>query len=170
MKSLDKKLVISAVVAAAALVIGLTAFNPLSAIAQQQQANNSSGSSTASTATPSSSLTNETMPKITGSVNILQLVKDSMKVSFPEAAVNAQKEVPNGTVVGGHLGVVQGYLAYKFVVVDPTNQNIHMVIVDAGNGQVLYKSPAHSIEFLFEHHGFGEHPHWMMHGLGGWMK
>jgi hypothetical protein len=59
------------------------------------------------------------LPKITGSVNVGQTVKgfmnDNLKVSFLQATEIATKQISNGTVVGGHLGVVQGYLIYTFL-------------------------------------------------------
>jgi hypothetical protein len=41
-----------------------------------------------------------------------------------------------------------------------------MVIVDAGNGHVLYTSPARPIDSFGERLVFGEeHHHWMVHEL-----
>ena len=54
------------------------------------------------------------MPKITGSISVGQaatmFMKDNLKISFPQASDIAAKQTANGTIVGGHLGVVQGYL------------------------------------------------------------
>jgi hypothetical protein len=62
-------------------------------------------------------------------------------VPFVEAAQTAQGQVANGTVFGGHLGLVQGYLVYKFFVVANTaNQTGHLTVIYAGNGEVLYTS------------------------------
>ena len=84
------------------------------------------------------------MPNITGSVNVGQtaksFIKDNLKVSFSQAADIAGKQITNGTVVGGHLGVVQGYLVYKFFAVNPTTHTGYLTIVDAGNSKVLYTS------------------------------
>jgi uncharacterized membrane protein YkoI len=84
------------------------------------------------------------LPNITGSVNVGQtaksFIKDNLKVSFSQAADIAGKQITNGTVVGGHLGVVQGYLVYKFFAVNPTTHTGYLTIVDAGNGKVLYTS------------------------------
>jgi uncharacterized membrane protein YkoI len=85
-----------------------------------------------------------TIPKINGSVNVVEnigeMVKQNAKVSFPAAAETAQKQIANATVVGGHLGVTQGYLTYTYFIVDTNKQNAYRVIIDAGNGNVLYKS------------------------------
>ncbi len=43
---------------------------------------------------------------------------------------------PNSHAISAHVAVVNGYLVYTVRVVD-TNNNIHRVIVDAGNGKVL---------------------------------
>jgi hypothetical protein len=82
----------------AAILIGFVAFNPSSAIArqQQQQHANSYKPNNDTTTTTTATTTNshkESMPKITGSINILQTIKDRIKVSFSEAASTAQKEV-----------------------------------------------------------------------------
>ena len=103
------------------------------------------------------------LPNITGSVNVGQtaksFIKDNLKVSFSQAADIAGKQITNGTVVGGHLGVVQGYLVYKFFAVNPTTHIGYLTIVDAGNGKVLYTSQGQQMGG-----SFGPHP---LHGLRG---
>ena len=47
--------------------------------------------------------------------------------------------------MGGHIGVTQGYLTYTYYVANPTNDTAHIVIIDAGNGQVLYTSEGKQI-------------------------
>ena len=44
---------------------------------------------------------------------------------------NAQSQVTKGTVRGGHLGVVQGYLVYKFITVNVENQTGYITLIDA---------------------------------------
>jgi hypothetical protein len=41
--------------------------------------------------------------------------------------------------------VTQGYLTYTYFVANPTNDTAHIVIIDAGNGQVLYTSEGKQI-------------------------
>jgi uncharacterized membrane protein YkoI len=93
------------------------------------------------------------MPKINGTVNAGQAMKDyineNVKVTLSQASDAAAKQVSNGRAVAGHLGVVQGYLVYTVFVVDSSNQQGSMVIVDAGNGSVLYKSDAMSLDSFF---------------------
>jgi uncharacterized membrane protein YkoI len=84
------------------------------------------------------------IPKVNGSVNVRDGIKnffvENTKVPFITGAQTAQDQIANGTVLGGHIGVTQGYLTYTFLVVSPTNDTAHKVIVDAGNGQVIHTS------------------------------
>jgi len=86
------------------------------------------------------------LPKINGSVNVVDnmknFLKESTKIPFSQAAQTAEKQV-NDTVVGGHIGVIQGYLVYTFAVVG--NQTLYKTIIDAGNGQILYTSQGHPV-------------------------
>lgn len=125
----------------------------------------------------------EGMPQINGSVSLANeasnFINENVKVSFVAAAQTAQGQVTNGTVLGGHLGAVQGYLVYTFFVSDIGNQTGHLVIVDAGNGNVLYTSEGQSfgsfgLPMMFGpwggHGGFGEwhgpgKPHWFGGGM-----
>jgi hypothetical protein len=99
------------------------------------------------------------LPKITGSINVEQtmtnLVRDNLKVSFLQASEIATKQIANGTIVGGHLGVVQGYLVYTFFVLNPQDQTGHLTIVDAGNGKILYTSQGLSRGSFGQSPGFG---------------
>ena len=108
-----------------------------------------------------------TIPKINGSVNVVEnigeMVKQNARVSFPAAAETAQKQIANATVVGGHLGVTQGYLTYTYFIVDTNKQNAYRVIIDAGNGNVLYKSEGLPIGSF----GHVEHPGKQMMGSFG---
>lgn len=121
---LRKGIVIPAVAVAAVLIAALAAGT---AFAQEQQQTN-----------------NQTMSSIKGSVDVKgtmqNYIKDNLKVSFATAADTAAAQVQNGTLVSGNLGIVQGYLAYKFFIVNSDTHIGHMVVVDAGNGQVLYTS------------------------------
>jgi uncharacterized membrane protein YkoI len=93
--------------------------------------------------------THDSLPKINSSINVGQelknFFKENTKIPFTTAAETALNQIPNGKVLGGHLAVTQGYLTYTFFVVDPTNETVHKVIVDTGNGKVLYTSEGFSI-------------------------
>jgi uncharacterized membrane protein YkoI len=116
----------------------------------------------------------EGIPQINGSVSLANeasnFINENVNVSFVAAAQTAQGQVTNGTVLGGHLGVVQGYLVYTFFVADTGNQAGHLVVVDAGNGNVLYTSEGQSFGPWGGHGGFGEwhgsgKPHWFGGGM-----
>lgn len=83
-------------------------------------------------------------PDIKGSVSIQNatnaFVRDNVKVPFATALSTAQSKVSGGTVTGGQLTVVQGYLVYEFKVANYDAGTYRVVIVDAGNGSVLYTS------------------------------
>ncbi|HEV2876429.1 MAG TPA: hypothetical protein VGW09_04050 [Nitrososphaeraceae archaeon] len=111
------------------------------------------------------------MPKVNGSVNVRDGIKnffaENAKTPFIMGAQTAQDQIANGTVLGGHIGVTQGYLTYTYFVMNPTNDTAHKVIVDAGNGQVLHTSESKQIgsgaQSMFESFGQGrEHK-----GFGG---
>jgi len=78
---------------------------------------------------------------LTGSVQIFprlsKIIQSKASVSLSTAAATAEKSVgPNSHAISARVAVVNGYLVYTIRVVD-TNNNIHRVIVDAGNGKVL---------------------------------
>jgi uncharacterized membrane protein YkoI len=135
----------------AALIVATPVENSL---AQQQLEMNET--------TPTNIRQFEAMPKINGSVNVRDGIKnlfaENVKTPFVTAAQTAQDQIANGTVLGGRLGVTQGYLTYTYIIVDPINDTAHKVIVDAGNGQVLHtsegKQMGSSRESVFGH-GFG---------------
>ena len=93
--------------------------------------------------TPSTPSQN-TPPQIQGSVNLQQMLLSSVHTKFTDAANTAAGAVTNGQVLGGSLTVIQGSVVYTFKVFDGTN--IYSVIVDAGNGKVLYTSQGHPMQ------------------------
>jgi hypothetical protein len=62
------------------------------------------------------------------------------------------------------LGVVQGYLVYTFFIVN--GQDGHLIIVDAGNGKVLYTSQSQTMG-SFGPPLFGPFGLWRTAGFGG---
>jgi hypothetical protein len=81
---------------------------------------------------------------ITGSIKINPTIFNSIasqiKTNLSDAAASAQKELGNNSrVVAGHLDIVNGYLVYSICAIDP-DMNIHRLIVDTGNGNVLSSS------------------------------
>jgi uncharacterized membrane protein YkoI len=82
-------------------------------------------------------------PEIEGSANIGEVIKnfieENRKVSFVTAAQTAENALSESNVVHGNFGVIQGYLVYTFMGVDDEQQK-YKVIIDAGNGEILYQS------------------------------
>jgi uncharacterized membrane protein YkoI len=110
------------------------------------------------------------IPPINGSVSVANetsnFINENVNVSFVAAAQTAQGQITNGTVLGGHLGVVQGYLVYKFFVADAANQTGHLTVIDAGNGNVLYASEGHMLGSFGHSSMYG---HWNGgHHYRGW--
>jgi uncharacterized membrane protein YkoI len=124
---MDRKLLVAAILAGVLSITIATVFIAQSASAQTNNATNMNNS-----------------PQINGSINVQQqankFIQDNVKVSFNTAASTAQAQVDGGAVVAGHLGVVQGYLVYTFNVVNYDQGTSKIVIVDAGDGQVLFTS------------------------------
>jgi uncharacterized membrane protein YkoI len=115
------------------------------------------------------------VPKINGSVNVRDGIRnfftENAMTPFITGAQTAQNQIANGTVLGGHIGVTQGYLTYTYFVANPTDNTAHIVIIDAGNGQVLYTSEGKQIgsgaQSMFTSFGQGKgHEGPFGHGFG----
>lgn len=103
-------------------------------------------------------------PSIQGSIDIKQIITSNIKTKFSDAANTAAGAVSNGMVLGGNIGVMQGYLVYTFKVMDGKN-NVYFVVIDVGNGKVLYTSPGHSMNAgMFFGMGHSGMWHSRMHG------
>jgi len=81
------------------------------------------------------------LSNLTGSVQVFpglsQTIQSKAKISLSTAATIAEKSVgPSSHAVSAHIGVKNGYLVYSVRIVD-SNNNLHWIIVDAGNGKVL---------------------------------
>lgn len=163
-KITGKKVIIPTFLVVGVLLGSIIIASPLEyTLAQQQQQNN--------VANANSSITEYgEFPQINGSVSVKDGIENFLsanaKTPFITGAQTAQKQIANGTILGGHMGVTQGYLTYTYFVANPTNDSAHKVIVDAGNGQVLYTSEGKRMGSWgqpmfgpFGHdkgHGFGE--------------
>jgi uncharacterized membrane protein YkoI len=115
------------------------------------------------TGTPGTNSQSNTAPKIQGSINLQQNIMSNVKTSFSTAQDTAASAVTNGKVIGGSLTVIQGSVVYDFKVIDDKNL-AYSVIVDAGNGKVLYTSQGQSSNFG----GFGMGGHCSKGGHAGW--
>ena len=154
-KLVSKKVLIPAAIVAVG--IGLIMWGLSPAIAAVNQTINNAGPGFAQ------------IPNITGSISTVQTVKnvinDNLKVSFQQASEIAAKRIANGTIIGGHLGIVQGYLVYTFFTVNSQDHTEHMIIVDAGNGKVLYTSQGKPMSSLGPPSMFGPFGAWRAHGF-----
>ena len=80
-------------------------------------------------------------PNITGSIplgsTIAKAIASQVHVTLAIASTTAEKAVgANAHAAAVRIGVVHGFLVYMALVID-SNNNIHGVLVDAGNGKVL---------------------------------
>lgn len=167
-KPKNKKLIIASGFAAAAILAAAAVFFlPYAASAQQMMNpapywNGFERSSMGNMYSSANHTNTMLMPNITGSINVPKLLNDQVKVVFSDAAKTAESQVDGGKVVGGHIGIVQGYLVYSFKVANPDSQTSYIVIVDAGNGKVLYKSEGFHMGSMGDHFGFGGAPFGMV--------
>lgn len=175
-----KKFLVLAILAAGLVTASLVT---AASFASAQNATNLLGNSTANnnataqgTVPPAGTGGNSTQQaaatKIVGTINVRQaannFVSDNVKVTLAEASSKAASQVVNGTAVKGCLGVVQGYLVYTITVENMNSGTHQKVIVDAGNGSVLYTSPVshtgHSVSGMvdgyFAHHRHHHHHHY----------
>jgi predicted PurR-regulated permease PerM len=70
---------------------------------------------------------NNNTPQINGTINLKNStgnasIKNST-ISFLSAAKSVQRFIPNGTIIGGHIGVTNGFLTYNFVVLYSNTKN-----------------------------------------------
>jgi len=97
------------------------------------------------------------MPEISGSLPASGSMQENIemeKIHFSVATAVAENAVTDGQAIKGKLGTVQGFLVYKFGIVDGDGL-FHKVIVDAGNGFTLYISEGKSIDD-FKHYSHGD--------------
>lgn len=156
----SKKVLITSILGVGILLSAIFLVSPLvSTMAQQQQQQQLETNGT---------ILNQykTGSTINGSVNIadniVNFLEENTKIPFTAAAETAQQQIINGTVLGGHLGVTEGFLAYTYLVANPSEKTMHKVIIDAGNGQVLSASEGTSLESFgqLRHENSG---HWKGH-------
>jgi hypothetical protein len=152
-----KVIIVVAVLAVGALSAVLVASSLAQATAQQEQQQKMT-----------MRWSGQGLPQINGSVSLANeasnFINENVNVSFVTAAQTAQGQVTNGTVLGGHIGIVQGYLVYTFFAADAAGETGRLIVVDAGNGDVLYTSEGQSLGSLGNPMMFGA---WGGHGVFG---
>jgi hypothetical protein len=152
LNKVKKRVILSAVIIAAGVIIGVLLANPVisfvTAIQSSNMTLNESGWGKFV----------EQSPKINGSIKALEkpqaAIKNDLKTSFVQAADIVAGQSNNDTILlGGYLGMDQGYLVYKFFSLNLTNHAGYKTIVDAGNGAVLYKTENIQIMNFFDKSG-----------------
>src|ERR1051325_8866884 len=122
--------------------------------------NMTSGSSTMGTNGPKSMMmTGNRGANITGSVPLLptmmQALKSRVHTNLNDATTTALKSVGgNSSAVAAFIHPENGFLVYNVIVLD-SNNNIHRVIVDAGNGKVLSSQSMSMTNMMMGHGGAG---------------
>jgi uncharacterized membrane protein YkoI len=122
--------------------------------------NMTSGSSTMGTNGPQSMMmTGNRGANITGSVPLLptmmQALKSRVHTNLNDATTTALKSVGgNSSAVAAFIHPENGFLVYNVIVLD-SNNNIHRVIVDAGNGKVLSSQSMSMTNMMMGHGGAG---------------
>ena len=115
---------------------------------------------------------------ITSSINLMnvisQAIGSNINVSLSDAATAAESSVGNGShAASAELGENNGYLVYNIMVIDPS-MNFSKVVVDPGNGEVLFSKQLSKEEHMMMHSMGGQHmmmsPGMMMGGPGKMMK
>jgi uncharacterized membrane protein YkoI len=115
---------------------------------------------------------------ITSSINLMSVISNAIgsniNVSLSDAATTAESSVGNGShAASAELGENNGYLVYNVMVIDPS-MNFSRVVVDPGNGEVLFSKQLSKEEHMMMHGMGGQHmmmsPGMMMGGPGKMMK
>ena len=132
----------------------------VSTYAQQVNAQNQTGSTSSSSTNliknnPSAGAANSNW---TGSIQLSstlsQTIESKVHTSLSNAITVAEKTVDaNSHATSGRLTAENGFLVYSVWVRNPTNNSLHRIIVDAGNGKVLANQQPSLMGYY--HHGFG---------------
>lgn len=120
---MNKKITIPAILAVSVFAIAIASFSPISVLAEYGDYK---------------------IPDITGSIAISDSDFSGLEeISLADAMTIAQETVEDSNAMWGKLQVIQGYLVYKVGVLSDDDM-YYKVIVDAGNGNVLYVSEGKS--------------------------
>jgi len=155
--------------------------NGSNALAQQQTNNTSNGAMMAlmpsgqQTSNPSSMRMNSA--NWTSSVSLFSPMIDAIKAkihtTLNDATTNALKTVGGGSntsAVAAFIHPERGFLVYDVFVLD-SNDNVHRVLVDPGNGNVLSNQPMSLMDMMAMMHPAMDMGMGMMGGPGpGMMK
>jgi hypothetical protein len=102
---------------------------------------------------------------------VIDAIKSKIHTTLNDATTNALKAVgggSNSSAVAAFIHPERGFLVYDVFVLD-TNDNIHWVKVDPGNGKVLFNQPMSLMAMMAMMHpsmGMMGSPGMMGHGMG----
>jgi uncharacterized membrane protein YkoI len=149
--SKKKLLMYGAIVVAAAILLTATVSSVVLAQGVNTASRNATtGTKTTTTPTPTTPNQANNLPNITGSIPLRSTISGALsskvKTSLSDAIGIAQKSVgPNTSATLGLLRPLNGYLVYDIHVKNNANNSTNAVIVDPGNGKVLYKQALPSL-------------------------
>jgi hypothetical protein len=148
-----------------AAILLLTAAVSSAVLAQTSSTGSKNAATAATTTSPNQrNLPNASPVNITGSIplgsTISSAISSKVKTNLSDAVIIAQKAVGSNTSATlAFIRPLNGYLVYDVHVKNNSNNTTYAVIVDPGNGKVLYKQAPPSLVFGFGsgHHGmFGK--------------
>ncbi|MFL6455789.1 MAG: PepSY domain-containing protein [Nitrososphaeraceae archaeon] len=148
-----------------AAILLLTAALSSAVLAQTSSTGSKNAATAATTTSPNQrNLPNASPVNITGSIplgsTISSAISSKVKTNLSDAVIIAQKAVGSNTSATlAFIRPLNGYLVYDVHVKNNSNNTSYAVIVDPGNGKVLYKQTPPSLVFGFGsgHHGmFGK--------------
>jgi hypothetical protein len=148
-----------------AAILLLTAAASSAVLAQTSSTGSKNAATAATTTSPNQrNLPNASPVNITGSIplgsTISSAISSKVKTNLSDAVIIAQKAVGSNTSATlAFIRPLNGYLVYDVHVKNNSNNTSYAVIVDPGNGKVLYKQTPPSLVFGFGsgHHGmFGK--------------
>jgi hypothetical protein len=148
-----------------AAILLLTAAVSSAVLAQTSSTGSKNAATAATTTSPNQrNLPNASPVNITGSIplgsTISSAISSKVNTNLSDAVIIAQKAVGSNTSATlAFIRPLNGYLLYDVHVKNNSNNTSYAVIVDPGNGKVLYKQTPPSLVFGFGsgHHGmFGK--------------
>lgn len=147
--STKKLLMYGAIVVAAAILLTATVSSGVLAQGVNTASRNAT-TGTKTTTTPTTPNQANNLPNITGSIPLRSTISGALsskvKTSLSDAIGIAQKSIgPNTSATLGLLRPLNGYLVYDIHVKNNANNATNAVIVDPGNGKVLYKQTLPSL-------------------------
>lgn len=162
-KTVGKKTLMHGAIIVAAVIL-LTAAVSSEVLAQGINTGSKNATTSAPTTSPNQrNLSNASAPNIAGSIplhsTISAAISSKVRTTLSDAIVIAQKAVgSNSSATLALIRPLNGFLVYDVHVRNNANNTSYAVIVDPGNGKVLYKQALLSI--------FGGADHLGMFGAG----